>query len=122
MDHFALLYAPAKVKITLDKASCSSYLGYELKKVRDERLGPRVPYSNLDKARLVGHGLLVAIRRFVMVVRGYLDGREKLRSCKWIKPHETKLSAQYEEELNGFLAEHFNSVDRVEEDLIALAD
>ena len=57
-----------------------------------------------------------------MVVRGYLDGRDKLRRCKWIKPHETELSPQYLDKLNGFLAEHFNSVDRVEEDLSALAD
>lgn len=45
MDHFDSLWAPAKVKITLDKASTSSYLGYELKKVRDERLWRPLPYN-----------------------------------------------------------------------------
>ena len=56
------------------------------------------------------------------IVRGYLDGRGKLRECKWIKPHETELIPQHVEKLNGFLSEHFNSVDRVGEDLDALAD
>jgi len=45
MDHFNSLRAPAKVKITLDKASTTSYLGYELKQVRDERLWRPLPYN-----------------------------------------------------------------------------
>jgi len=58
----------------------------------------------------------------VAVVRGYLDGRDKLRRCRWITPYETRLMPQHKDELNSFLAKHFNKVDRVEEDLDALTD
>ena len=65
---------------------------------------------------------MAAIRKFVAVVRGYLDSRDKLRRCRWITPDETRLITQHKDELNSFLAKHFNKVDRVEEDLDALTD
>ncbi len=81
-----------------------------------------LPYDKLVKARLLGHRLLAAIKKFVAVVRGYLDGREKLRRCKWITAQETRLVSKHADVLTSFLVKHFNQVDRVGEDLDALAD